>query len=103
MQRPDRDRQSIERTRNVSGQDQSGQQQPMSGYSLPRITSDWTPADTSQRHLEFAKTEYTDDRGIVVVRRNTDPGTVIPMSIQEIRNLPNALKPGGSLAHLVNF
>jgi|HubBroStandDraft_5_1064220.scaffolds.fasta_scaffold518912_2 hypothetical protein len=75
----------------------------MSGYGTPRITSDWTPADGSENRLEFAQTEYTPDKGILAMRSSTNRDAVIPVTVQQIKNLPNALSQGGALHGLVNF
>jgi hypothetical protein len=75
----------------------------MSGYGTPKITSDWFPADTSQNHLEFAKTERTATDGVLAMRPSVNRDKVTTVTIGQLRNLRQAIEPGGPLAHLIEF
>lgn len=75
----------------------------MSGYGVPEIVGNWIPADQTENRLEFAKTRQTDEQGILAMRSSTRPEVVTPITKGQLRNLPNALKEGGSLAHLIDF
>lgn len=76
----------------------------MSGYSgVPKITGEWVSADSSPHHLQFAQTERTQQDGILAMRSNVKPENVTPVTVGQLRDLANAIKPGGTLAHLIEF
>lgn len=56
-----------------------------------QITSDWTPADDSQNHLEVAKTS---EPGVIAIRDTYQPNNQITATTKQLMNLANAAQTG---------
>lgn len=56
-----------------------------------QITSDWTPADDSQHHLEVAKTS---DPNVIAIRDTYNPGQQITATTKQLMNLATAAQTG---------
>ena len=93
-----RDRLSAKGTHKVSDN------APMSGYGKPQIqiTGDWSPADGTDHHIEVAPATL-DGREVFAMRTNFLPEAVIPVTRTQVKSLPTAFGPNGTLSHLISL